>query len=626
MRSSSKRQLAVGVVLGSVVLAGLGAALPAGAAAPAAVPTTDHFSAVTPTRILDTRNGTGLPGGHAASVGKGGVVTLHVAGVAGVPNGADAVTMNVTAVKPDHSTFITVYAGDLAQPPTASNLNAGVGQIVPNLVTVRVDAAGDVKLANAFGNVNLVADVTGYYGPSAPDTYTPLATPTRLLDTRTPPPGGFLGPVGPGESFDVAINNQAGMPANVDAVVLNVTAVGASASTVIAAYPTPAGADVPPTVSNLNVLPGHTVANLVTVGVGAGGKVRLRNSFGNVQLVADVEGYFSTDPAGSLFTPVDATRLLDTRGNAPTLTKEATGPGGVLDLTVTGNQGMPADAVAALFNLTAVSPTASTFVQAYPSPASGNPIPLTSNINLLPGDIRANLAVVGIGAGGDVRLRNHVGTTNLVVDLAGYYTGTSVDHGSAPTGAPGFAGLVINAAFVNAHPGQYGNVSLNVTTNVDTNPFTAAAHFAFGTVQNPAQTLAGTPLTMTFGVKNAPIGVLVPVVLTATDSAYLQTVATSTVAFEPVATTCRTAASPSNPQQHTDLDIIVVTVPGAKISVLYHFKAGAATQASHADSSGRADVLRNIGGATVGYAVPVTVTVTLGPKSSTCSTTFTPRA
>jgi hypothetical protein len=632
MRSSSRRRLLVGAVAGSVVLAGLGATAPAQAAArpgPAIAPVTDSFTAVTPTRILDTRSGKGLPGGTPAAVGQGQTVTLAVAGQGGIPaSGVDAVVMNVTAITPSRSTYVTVFSGDLSTPPLVSSLNAAAGQIVPNLVTVKLGASGDVKLFNAFGTVNLAADVTGYYSSTGVDTYTPLAAPVRVLDTRIGVPTvDDLGPIGPGKFVDLTISGAAGMPINVDAVVLNVTAVGATAGTFEQVYPTPPGADTPPTVSNLNVLPGHTVANLVTVGVGAGGQIRLRNAYGNVQLVADVAGYFSADPNGALFTPVDATRLLDTRGNAPTPAKTPTGPGGVYDLTVTGNQGMPAGAVAALFNYTAISPTVGTYVQAYPTPPSGNPIPATSNINLLAGEIRANLAVVAIGSGGDIRLRNHTGTTNLLVDLAGYYTtAAGVDHGTAPTDAPGFAGLVVTAALVDAHPGQYGTVTVNAYTNADSNPFTAAAYFRSGVVQLHSSTTAGVPISMNFGVKTAPLGVLVPIVLTATDSVYYQTAASATVAFEPVPTTCKTAPNPPNPQQHTVLDLMVATVPGASVSVVYHFKAGAATQASKADKTGHADVLRNIGGATVGFAVPVTVTVTLGLTHGTCSTTFTPRA
>ena len=57
---------------------------------------------------------------------------------------------------------------------------------------------------------------------------------------------------------------------------MNVTATGATAPTYVQAYPTPAVPTPPPTVSNLNVARGQTVANLVTVGIGDQGRVRSR--------------------------------------------------------------------------------------------------------------------------------------------------------------------------------------------------------------------------------------------------------------------------------------------------------------------------------------------------------------
>jgi len=65
------------------------------------------------------------------------------------------------------------------------------------------------------------------------------------------------------------------------------------------------------------------------------------------------------------------------------------------------------------------------------------------------------------------------------------------------------------------------------------------------------------------------------------------------------------------------------TQPGANITAIFHYKATTASQSSKADKTGRGDVIRNIGGATVAFRVPVTVTVTLGPKTATCSTAFT---
>ena len=70
-----------------------------------------------------------------------------------------------------------------------------------------------------------------------------------------------------------------------------------------------------PTVSNLNYVAGQTVPNLVTVKVGANGRVNLYNSQGFTSLVADVVGYYTAATAGCTgrFTAVTPKRLLDTR-------------------------------------------------------------------------------------------------------------------------------------------------------------------------------------------------------------------------------------------------------------------------------------------------------------------------
>ena len=81
----------------------------------------------------------------------------------GVPgSGVSAVLLNVTAVTPDLTTFITVYpaGGDR---PLASNLNVVAGQVIPNMVLARLGADGTIALHNNQGNVDLVADVMGYF-------------------------------------------------------------------------------------------------------------------------------------------------------------------------------------------------------------------------------------------------------------------------------------------------------------------------------------------------------------------------------------------------------------------------------------------------------------------------------
>jgi len=49
----------------------------------------------------------------------------------------------------------------------------------------------------------------------------------------------------------------------------------------------------------LNLGRGETRPNLVTVQVGAGGKVDLYNHAGSVNLIADVAGYYSADSAST---------------------------------------------------------------------------------------------------------------------------------------------------------------------------------------------------------------------------------------------------------------------------------------------------------------------------------------
>jgi hypothetical protein len=119
------------------------------------------FGAGGPVRVLDTRDGTGT--GVAARIG-GTPLRLAFAGRHGVPvTGVSAVLLNVTAVAPTADTYITVFPGDAAAVPTASNLNVRSGQVIPNMVLGRLDHAGDVQIANAFGETDVVVDLFGWF-------------------------------------------------------------------------------------------------------------------------------------------------------------------------------------------------------------------------------------------------------------------------------------------------------------------------------------------------------------------------------------------------------------------------------------------------------------------------------
>ena len=268
----------------------------------------DYEPSAAPTRILDTRNGTGAAQGLVAA---GGTVRLQVGGRGGVPVDAEAAVLNLTAASTQEYGFVTAHPCD--QPlPVASNLNFVAGQDVPNLVIARLAADGSVCLFT-FGSTHLIADVAGYF-PAGSD-YEPIDNPTRLLDTRDGTGATTPGPVAARGIIELQVGGVGGVPPDALAVVLNATV----AEPVAAGYATifPCGQGVPDA-SNLNYAAGQNVANLVIARVGVGGKVCLF-SYESTHLIVDVAGYF---PAGSSYVPISTpTRILDSRTiPAPTTT------------------------------------------------------------------------------------------------------------------------------------------------------------------------------------------------------------------------------------------------------------------------------------------------------------------
>ena len=373
-------------------------------------PELSGFEPVAPSRLLDTRVSTvDRPAGPMRADSS---VSVQVTGRGGVPaTGVSAVVLNITADQATADTYVTAWPSG-ADRPLASNLNLPPGVTTPNAVTVRVGDDGRVELYNAVGSVHLIADVAGWYGPDATQGLTPVA-PTRLLDTRD-----TGGPVRPGNDVvidvtDVPVDGGR-LPADTTAVVLNVTATEPTTASYVTAYP----AGTPrPLASNLNLLTGMTRANLVTVQVGPGGGVALHNAAGATHLIADVAGYYSA--GGAKFVPVDPVRLLDTR--EPETAGQPAYPLGeqeVLELD-TRQAGLPWPTRAVALNVTAVTPSAGTYLTVFPGDAQE--VPLASNLNLDTGQILPNLVLGRLGADGTLGIYNDTGEVHVLADLAGFF-------------------------------------------------------------------------------------------------------------------------------------------------------------------------------------------------------------
>ncbi len=245
----------------------------------------NRFLPVSPARLLDTRNGVG---GERRRVGPGESIDLTVTGVngSGVPaSGVDAVVLNVTVDQPTEWSYLTVWPTGEAR-PNASSLNYRAGQAVPNLVIAKVGAGGQVSMFNAYGSVNLIADVVGCFATGALGRHHSLS-PTRILDTRDGT--GRSGRIGV-EQFSLGVAGVAGVPPQANGVVMNVTVADPDSGSYLTVWPT---GESMPTASSLNYEAGVNTANLVIVKVGALGAVDLFNARGSTHLIADVVGYFA---------------------------------------------------------------------------------------------------------------------------------------------------------------------------------------------------------------------------------------------------------------------------------------------------------------------------------------------
>src|SRR6185295_2140601 len=149
-------------------------ALLLGLVASPAVAQTDYFT-VTPCRLYDSR----LVPPFAPLTPLSGTPTLQITGACGIPPGASAAALNLTAVHPTTFGHITTYPSGTPVPLVSSlNFNAGVIRSGNVVVALSPGGAVDFKLVFANGgSLDLVVDVVGYYrAPDAPEVTTTAGT------------------------------------------------------------------------------------------------------------------------------------------------------------------------------------------------------------------------------------------------------------------------------------------------------------------------------------------------------------------------------------------------------------------------------------------------------------------
>lgn len=486
MRFAAPKVLALTllVTVGHAFVPSIGGAIPSVDAA-SVIPGSSAFQAVAPSRLADTRPDQGSFGYTRLSDQ---VVRVQVAGRGGVPANASAAVLNVTGVNTTAPGYVTAYpAGtDL---PTASNVNFdGAGQVMANMVTVKLGTGGAVDVYMQR-KMDIAVDVSGAYVPvAAPVSKGRLVTRPdgafRVLDTR------HRGEGVAGTATERVDVSTAGVPVDAVAVVVNITAT-VTGTGFWTAFPL---GQVRPNASNLNIdQPGETRAGQAIVLL-SGVPAFNVYSQGGGHLVVDVTGWFTGATAAvttdGLFLPSNPTRLLDSRNSFVM----PTWGGSTLEFPV---YGPPGQVSAAAINITGTQSMLGGFVTAFPS---GVNRPTASNLNVDTWDQTiANHAIVRASTRG-ISLFTQSGL-HLIADLNGWFLGPPTTAVLAPP---------INPSYGPATAREVDTASIGMSLPVGTGAdLDAVANLGIAATWNGAAQLATPGNIVLFGHRTthgAPFG------------------------------------------------------------------------------------------------------------------------
>lgn len=341
-------------------------------------------------------------------------------------------------------------------------------------MTFGYDAGGRTVLyyVTIGGELRMIRPNTAPGAPAPTNAHLIPITPVRAYDTSRagggPAIGTDRGVVFGGTSRRIDLDP----PAGVTAALVNVTVAGASGPGFVSTWET---GDRPDT-STVNVdRAGGMVANATIVTLATDGTFLLDSS-ATGRVIVDVFAWVR-DTGGTSddgrYVAIDPVRVADTRQTAGTTLDSGSrnpytvaGAGVTRDITIglssdaAGPAAVPSDgtASAAVAAIVAISRSgAPGYVGAYPA---GQPYTGTSNVNVLAGETRANLAVVPLGADGSINLRTfEVGA--VAVDVLGYLTSDD-----APVSGSGLYSGVDTFRLVDTRSGPPGRLADEATATI----------------------------------------------------------------------------------------------------------------------------------------------------------------
>lgn len=251
------------------------------------------FVAMSPARVLDSRDGTGAAAGQIPA---GSQRTIQATGSNGIPKGAAAVAVNIVVINRE------AKAGYVRPTPTGGvrstgvlnyNSTAGLTTAMNAQVALSDDGKFSLSTAEGGGKIDLVVDIQGYFLQSNPGGgFTPQAG--RLVDTRT------TASIAAGASFAVQVGGRAGAPTvegGLSAAAVTFTAVNNSGADSYAKMWADGAAE--PDSSAISSDTTSIVSNTVVTPVGANGNIRIKNmGKAAMNYVVDLQGTYNSLPGG----------------------------------------------------------------------------------------------------------------------------------------------------------------------------------------------------------------------------------------------------------------------------------------------------------------------------------------
>ncbi len=254
------------------------------------VPTGNSIVPIGDKRVLESREGASTVDGISEGIGRtapGSTTTVQVTGRADVPLGTDTVIVNVAALDPTDSGFITVHPC-LPTLPTASSLNYSPGIDRANELITPVNGAGQLCIYTQH-DVDLIVDVVGYVPTGTNYVNTPSR---RFLETRAGAPtfdgqNQGEGVRAAGSQYTLPITGRGGIPDGAIGVIANVASVDAASAGFLTVHPCKPSL---PVSASLNYTAGVNGADEIVASLSDAGEICIYTSAAT-HLLVDVTGY-----------------------------------------------------------------------------------------------------------------------------------------------------------------------------------------------------------------------------------------------------------------------------------------------------------------------------------------------